>query len=326
MTASGHRPLGAEPRSVADRLAGADALHRDDAAGERHDRTQLDGRGERRRHHAVEQEAGAHEVVPDAGIAQQRRAVGGVAELRARAERVERRARRVERHALLIEQRVLGLVGGREVGVDAFELEVRAREQVRQRPRQVLVPEPEAMHAGVDLQVIADARVARARRRLQRPPGGRTRNRRRQVVLEDAGEIADAQRAEDQDPRARARLAQLDALLDVGDREPGRARLFERAGDANRPVPVGVGLDDGDDARRGRRPARRRPIERRLARQIRDDRLIVGARRIEIDVRGGAANHEAMITDATEPSVSSSQFPVQRAGCRKWHLRASLNW
>ena len=107
---------------------------------------------------------------------------------RARAELVERPAGRLESRALRLEQLVSGLVGGAEMRVHRVEREVRAGEQLRQRPPQVVVPEPEAVHAGVDLEVIAQRRAALGRAGLQRRarrPGsrssasGRDRTRRR---------------------------------------------------------------------------------------------------------------------------------------------------
>ena len=90
----------------------------------------------------MQQQARPDEVVPDARVAEQRRAVGGVPVLRPRTQSVQRLARLLEFRTLLFEQRVLGLVGGREVRVDRFELEVRAAEQIGKRPLQVLVPNP----------------------------------------------------------------------------------------------------------------------------------------------------------------------------------------
>ena len=59
--------------------------------------------------------------------------------------------------------------------------------------------EAEPVHAGIDLQVTAEHvdRAARGRRLQRRAADGR-RDGRRQVVLEHAVEIADAERAEDQ--------------------------------------------------------------------------------------------------------------------------------
>ncbi len=178
---------------------------------------------------------------------------------RAGAELVERPAGRFESRALRLEQRVARLVGGAEVRVDRIEREVRAREQLRQRPAQVVVAEAEAIHAGIDLEVIAQRRAALRGAVLQRVAGGRARDRRRQVVIEHAVEIADAERAEDQDRRANAGLAEIDAFFDVRHRQHRRARGFECRRDAARAVTVGVGLDDGDDAGAiaGPRPAPR---------------------------------------------------------------------
>ncbi len=112
-------------------------------------------------------------------------------------------------------------------------------------------------------------------------------------MIEDAVEIADAERAEDQDRRANAGLAQIDALFDVRDREHRRARRLERRRDAARAVAVGVGLDDGDDAGRDHGPAAGAAIEAGFVGEIRADGLEVGFEGGEIDARGRAANHGA---------------------------------
>ena len=100
-------------------------------------------------------------------------------------------------------------------------------------------------------------------------------------MLEHAVEIADAQRAKDQDRRAHARLAQHDRLLDVGAREHRGAGLLERARDLRRAVPVGIRLDHRDDA--GRRAIGRG--------EIRGDRATVAANRVEIDAGDGRPDH-----------------------------------
>ena len=166
------------------------------------------------------------------------------------------------------------------------------------------------MHAGIDLQVITDARGAIGRGTLQGPAGGGARNRRRQVVFEDAGKIADAERAEHENPRPRSCLAQLDALFQIGDGQPGGARLFQRAGDAHGAVAVRVRLDDADDAGRRGGPPRGGPVEGGFAGQILGQRSIVGARRVEIDARGRAANHTVILERVSfQLSVVSSKRP-----------------
>ena len=165
-----------------------------------------------------------------------------------RAEVVQLRARGFEGGALLFEQLVLGLVGSRKVRIHPFKIEMRAPEQLRQRPCQVFVTKTEAMHAGVDLEVIAHPDVTIAGGRLQCPASRGTRDGGRQIVDEHPVEIADAERAEHENARTRPRFAQLDALLDVSDRQPAGARLLERTRDADGAVAVGIGFDDRDDA------------------------------------------------------------------------------
>ena len=94
-----------------------------------------------------------------------------------------------------------------------------------------------------------------ARRRGGHGSGrARRRDRRREAAVEDAVEIADAQRAEHQDLGADAGGPQRGALLDVGAREQVCSRILERPGHLRRAMTVGVRLHDGDDARCSRRP------------------------------------------------------------------------
>ena len=58
----GRRPM----RAISHGFALPDAFHRHDAAAKRHHRLQRDGRGERRRHHAVHQKTRPDQIEPDA--------------------------------------------------------------------------------------------------------------------------------------------------------------------------------------------------------------------------------------------------------------------
>ncbi len=173
------------------------------------------------------------------------------ARTRSDAERRQVPPHALEPQALLLHQRMVGHVGRGEVRVDADELQVRARQQLRERARQVVVPQAQPVHSGVDLQVILQTRPAPGRRFLQRPAGRRRGDGRRQAVLEDAGDVADAERAEDEDLAANAGAPQHDRLLDVRARQHRGAGVFEGQADGGRAVAVGVGFHDGDDAGRG---------------------------------------------------------------------------
>src|SRR4051794_26437933 len=103
------------------------------------------------------------------------------------------------------------------------------------------------------------------------------------MMLEDAVEVADAQRAEDKDRDLHARLPQDDAFLDIGAREHLGPCALERKSDAGRPVPVRVCLDDGNDARREAGCA--------LCCERRRDRAQVRFDSAEIDNRACGADH-----------------------------------
>ena len=187
-------------------------------------------RRERRRHDAVEQQArAARDRTRRANRAAAPRCSPRADSRRTAAERrrvAPARARIARRCSL--EQRRLGIVGGREVRVDRIELEVLAGQQLRQRPPQVVEPEAEPVHAGVDLQVIAEPLLVARGRRLHGARRARRRDRRRQAAVEQAVEIADAQRAEDEDVGPDAGGAQRGAFLDVGARQQVGAGVLER--------------------------------------------------------------------------------------------------
>ena len=172
--------------------------------------------------------------------------------------------------------------------VDGFEAQGVAREEFRQCSAQVIVSKPEAIHPGIDLQMVPDRFLVPSRGALHGAHGGRRRNRRRQRELEEPIEVADAQRAEHQNGRAHAGAAQHDRLLDVGAREQIRARRFERERHALGSMAIGVGLDHGDHPGHGAartfwiRGAR---FEKFLY------RLEVGLQRRQVNVRDGASDY-----------------------------------
>src|SRR5215204_2817631 len=94
---------------------------------------------------------------------------------------------------------MLRIVSGSEMGVDRDDLEVRTRDELGQRELEIVVTKAEAIHAGVDLEMAAEPHSMSGGSRLQRPAGAGRRNCRRQAVFEDTVDVADPERAEDQD-------------------------------------------------------------------------------------------------------------------------------
>ncbi len=270
------RSRGAETQSVADALGRADALDRDDPARKGHHGAQRQRHAERRRHQPVEQQSRPHEVEPHALVAQQRGAVGGVAYRRRQPERDERPARLVEPQALVGEDRVFTVLGSRKVRVHPAHLEVRAARDRGHRAIELIVAEPEPVHAGVDLQVARQANASASRDLFEHPRGGGAGHRRRQPVIHDAVHLANAQGAEDEDWYRDAGLPEPNALLDVGAGEHRRTGGLERERSAFRTVAVGIRLDDADDP--GRHAARP---------DIRRHRAVVVRERVEIDAGDG---------------------------------------
>ena len=266
------RPLGGEARAVADRLAGAHALDRDDAAGQRHDRRERDaswpaaaerrrgaaGRAARSRTRRANR-AAARRCWPRGGTAAARRARASVAHAASNAS------------ALLVEERVLGLVGGREVRVDAL----RARDSGSRAAPAASTPGSRGGTRGDACRCRSSGdsgRACRARRgrRLQRAarPTGLA------IVGVRSYSKTPSRSLTLSAPKIRIRARVPDSRSSMpssmsATASQRRAGFFERARHAHRAVPVGVGLDDRDDAGRRGRPARRGAVERRLAREIR---------------------------------------------------------
>jgi hypothetical protein len=157
--------------------------------------------------------------------------------------------RRLESLALRGEQRLFGIVGGGEVRVDRVDAQVGARGHVRDGPIQVVVTKTEPVHPGVDLQMAAECRAVASGSGLERAGRAGGRDRRRQGMLEEAIEVADAERAEHQDRDAHARLPKGDPLFDVRAGEHRGTRGLECHPCLTRAVAVGVRLHDGDHAR-----------------------------------------------------------------------------
>ena len=166
--------------------------------------------------------------------------------------------------------------------VDRVELEVRAVEQIGQRTAQVVGAKTETVHAGVDFQVIPDALLVAGGGGLHGDGGAGRRNRRRQAAVEEAVEVADAQRAEHENLALDAGRPERGALFDVGARQQVGARALERLPDLRRAVPVRVRLDDRDHARR---------MLGLFGLQVTDDGRVVRGERVEIDAGDGRADH-----------------------------------
>ena len=137
------------------------------------------------------------------------------------------RARFVEPRTLFEKGRMLGIVRGREVRVDGVERQLAAVGELRDRPLDVVVTKTEAVHPGIDLQVTGDAHLVARGRGLHRARRGRSGDSRRQMVGEQAVQIADTQGTEDQDGRSDTGVPQHDPLFDVSTRQHRGAGFLE---------------------------------------------------------------------------------------------------
>jgi len=98
------------------------------------------------------------------------------------------------------------------------------------------------------------------RRCLHGARGARRRDRRREPAIEQAVQIAHAQRAEDQNVRLHAGGAQRGPFLDIRARQQIGAGVFERARDLTAAVAVRIRLDHRYRAGRRGRPFARKVI------------------------------------------------------------------
>ena len=85
--------------------------------------------------------------------------------------------------------------------------------ELRQRVLQIVVAQSEPVHAGVDLEMAPQRTPRAGGRGLERPTRARRGNRRREVVVEHAFDVAHAERAEDQNLGGDAGLAAGRCLL-----------------------------------------------------------------------------------------------------------------
>jgi len=170
------------------------------------------------------------------------------------AARLERGEDRVEHGELLVAERLVRLVGRREVRGDALEPQVRQRGDASDLVDAPLVPQADAPHAGVDL----DVHVERdARLGGRGAVGGRLVRRadeRHEAVGDHGVHLVGQVGAERHDAHGAAgvveRGADLERLDHVGHAEEVDAFLDERAAGPLVAVAVGVGLDRGQDAGR----------------------------------------------------------------------------
>ena len=94
----------------------------------------------------------------------------------------------------------------------------------------------------------------------------------REIVLDEAGDLRAEDPAQDEDRQAHPVLSQPEPFLDVGDAHVRRADRLQLAGHLDQPVAVGVGLEDGHDARR---------------RHVRGDHPVVLGQPLEVDLEVG---------------------------------------
>ena len=184
--------------------------------------------------HPVDGDPAADHVEVRGGLAQRRRAVGGVQDEVAAPPLVGQRPG-AEALELLGEECVAGLVGGGEVGHETGQALARRRgDGVGLRG----IARAEPAHAGVQLDVHARRAVAQHLAQPRLAPGDDVRTRGERDV-----ELLAGQRAHDQHARLDARLAQLRGLVRARDGQPRRAAVERRPRHRDGAVAVPVGLD-----------------------------------------------------------------------------------
>ena len=186
--------------------------------------------------------------------------------------RPDRAEHRFEACELLACERIVGLVGNREMGADPGEPQLRAVDDLRGELDRVVDAAADPVHAGVDLEVHVELVVGTAvgHRLGQRVDAGERVHDRREAVRDDARRRGRYRLRQHEDRRVDTRVAQLDPLLDQRDAETGRAGFERGARDGYRAVAVTLGLHDREHARRCRHLAQRPDV---------------GAHGVEIDLR-----------------------------------------
>ncbi len=135
--------------------------------------------------------------------------------------------------------------GGREVGVDAFEMDVGEVADVLYEGREVLGEDSGAAHAGVNVDVevgLFAVELAKGVVVLCFFGGGEGGA---PAVLDDAVALCGETGAKDEGAGAAAGIADTGGLADGGYAEEGDVAVIERAGNAFESVAVCFSLDDG---------------------------------------------------------------------------------
>ena len=143
------------------------------------------------------------------------------------------------------------LIGHREVGEHALDLEARLGKDARERGLTgglVVRLHADAAHAGIERDVAADgtSRLREVRERLG--VVGRD-DRLQDAVLGQHGGTFRGGVAQDQDLPLRAPAADTDGLLEAGDGVESHAALIQAAADELLSMAIGIGLDHGAELR-----------------------------------------------------------------------------
>src|SRR5438093_1562030 len=167
----------------------------------------------------------------------------------------------VEASKLLFGEEGVPGVRIREMGEDTFELQVPHRDDALQELERVPVGHPRTPHARIHFDVDPRNHLVRDAPARQELREFQARHARGETVLDDLVDFGKERGAQDHDRGAEPGRAKLDPLVQRGYAQHRDAGVHGRAGDLDRPVAIGIGLDDKQDlAVRTDRGADRRDV------------------------------------------------------------------
>ena len=177
------------------------------------------------------------------GVVDGGRRVGGVDDRWAQAGSGQLLHHRSEPFGLAVGEGVGGLVGHRAVGPETFQLERGARRHLHGPGERIAGSDPDAVHAGVDLEVDGDHDLVAGRHLCQPGHGLSAMDGGSQAEGDHVVPLGRGRLAEDEDGCVDARRSQRRSLAGHGHRQPRRSRRQRRPGHLHRAVAVTVGLD-----------------------------------------------------------------------------------
>ena len=201
---------------------------------------------------AGEGDAGADRVQTGARHAQCAGRVGGVLESERAALQLELLTDSQETRQLLVGEERIGIVGGGEVGIEAFEVQIWQAQDAADDVHSFFRRRAVAGHACIDFDLDVADLAGRGRRIGDTQRAGPIGERRGQLQRDDFGEVFRIQSTQEQDRLAESRLPQPTRFADAGDGCAAGAGTYGRLGDGGGAHAIRLRLYYGSHALAGR--------------------------------------------------------------------------